>query len=111
MASGTGGIIVPSSQQPIVGAGGLVTSPWQRFFNALVSGAAPFVTVTVGASPFDYTASQTGTLVISGGTVSSITLTRSGSTVTWPTNAVPMTNGDVTEITYSVPPTVNFVPS
>lgn len=104
--------IVPSSAQAIADPTGRVTTPWQRFFNALVSASAPIQTVTVGASPFSFRAGSGGSLAISGGTVSSITLTRY--TVTAPTGAtsgiIPVSNGDVVTITYSGLPTVNFVP-
>lgn len=105
--------IVPSSQQPMVGDGGRVTPPWLRFFNVL-AGIAPsaIAPVDVGASPFAYTAGGSGTLRVSGGTVSSITLTRSGMTVAFGTTAsVPVANGDVVTIAYSVKPTISFIPA
>lgn len=104
--------IVPSSAQPIADKGGFVTTPWQRYFNALGSAPAPIMPVTVGASPFSYSAGQAGTLSITGGTVSSVTLTRNSTTIPLPTSgAFLMANGDVIAITYSVLPTVNFTPA
>ncbi|HUN00399.1 MAG TPA: hypothetical protein PLI96_07945 [Halothiobacillus sp.] len=68
--------------------------------------------VTVTASPFAYTASQLGTVYVSGGTVSAITLTRRG--VIIPTGvtsgAIGVATGDIVTITYSAAPTVNYVP-
>lgn len=46
--------IVPSSQQPIVKPNGTMTTELQRFFNALVSAAAPIQSVTLTGSPFSY---------------------------------------------------------
>lgn len=104
--------IVPSSRQPIALKDGTVTTPWQRFFNALVRAAAPAAAVTVGASPFSFTAGSFGYLAVSGGTVSGITITR-GTTVipTGQTSGmIPVANMDVVTITYSGLPTVNFIP-
>lgn len=105
--------IVPSSNQAIADKGGFVTTAWQRFFNTLVSPAAPLQSVTVLASPFAYTAGQAGSLAVSGGTVSAISLTRSGTTI--PTGmtggTLSLANGDTVTITYAVAPTVNFIPA
>lgn len=105
--------IVPSSAQAIAGRDGRVTTPWQRFFNALVSAAAPIQTVTLAGSPFAFRAGSAGSLAVSGGTVSSITLTR-GTTTTaslGTSGTFPVSNGDVVTITYAVDPTVSFIPA
>lgn len=105
--------IVPSSQQPISDGKGYITTPWQRFFNALVSGAAPIQSVTVTASPYTYRAGSAGSLAVSGGTVSGIAITRNN--VTAPTGAtsgiIPVSNGDLVTITYSGLPAVSFIPA
>jgi len=112
MSSSNNAAIVPSSQQPIAAAGGLVTPPWVRFFNALVAAASPIASVDVGATPFSYRAGSSGTLLISGGTVSAVSLTRSGTTVSLGTvRSVLMANNDVVTISYSVVPTVDFIPA
>lgn len=104
--------IVPSSAQPIARNGGFVTTEWQRFFNALVQAPESIAEVDVGASPFDYTASASGFLAVSGGTVSAITLTRNTSSAATGVTAglVPMFQGDIVTITYSGLPTVSFIP-
>lgn len=105
--------IVPSSRQPIADAGGFVNTTWLRFFGALVAKPAGIAPVQVSGSPFIYLASASGTLSITGGTVSSITLTRNN--VATPTGItaglVPVANDDTVTITYSAAPTVNFIPS
>jgi len=105
--------IVPSSQQAIADRGGFVTTPWQRFFNSLVSAAAAVQTVTVTSSPYTYRAGSGGSLAVSGGTVSSITITRNNVVV--PTGATagisPVANGDLVTITYSGLPAVSFIPA
>lgn len=105
--------VVPSTTVPVVGQGGRPTMEYQRFFNALVSASQSVEPITIGASPYTYTASIIGTLFVSGGTVSDITIRRG--TVTVPTGVlagpIPLTNGDIATVTYSVAPTVNFVPA
>lgn len=105
--------IVPSSQQPIADGRGFVTTPWQRFFNVLVSAAAPIQPVTLTGSPFTFRAGSAGSLSVSGGTVSAITLTRNNTTVPLggASGNFPVANGDLVTVTYSVDPTVSFIPT
>lgn len=74
--------------------------------------AAPVQQVTAGASPFAYTASQNGTLSIQGGTVSSVAFDRSSVsfTVGFTSGLIPMATGDKVTITYTVAPTLYFIP-
>lgn len=68
----------------------------------------PCVAITVGASPFPYTAIYRGNVTINGGTVSSVTLTRA-SVVVWSSAAsgiiIPVNSGDLITTTYTVAPT------
>lgn len=75
--------------------------------------AQPASAVTVTASPFTFTASFKGTLAVSAGTVSAIALIRQGMTVPTGVTAgpVPVSRLDQVQITYTVAPTVNFLPS
>lgn len=75
--------------------------------------AQPVAPVTVGASPFTFTAAANGTLAISVGTVSSVSIVRQGVTVaTGLTDGlVPVSRSDQVVITYVGLPTVVFVPS
>lgn len=75
--------------------------------------AQPAAAITVGASPFTFTAPANGQLLIVGGTVSSIALVRQGAS-----NATGMVAGffpvsrrDAVVITYSGTPTVTFLPT
>lgn len=69
---------------------------------------------TVGASPWSYTVPAYGNLVIQGGTVSAVTITRPGGS---PVNIgvqagmFPVQASDVIIITYTVAPTVTFIPA
>lgn len=74
--------------------------------------AQPLASITVGASPFSYTAMKDGYALISGGTVSAVSLTRHGTAVSTPTTGfIPTARGDVISVTYSAAPTMTFVPS
>lgn len=89
-----------------------IDNMWYRFLARLsqLSAEKPIVDVTVGASPFTYTADTIGHLNIQGGTISTRTLTRGSKTINFTTSMVPVVAGDVVTITYSVVPTLSFVP-
>lgn len=75
--------------------------------------AQPVAVVALGASPAAYTAPFRGTVVIAGGTVTIITLTRQGTAVATGLTAgiIPVSRGDILTITYAVLPTVTFLPN
>jgi hypothetical protein len=70
------------------------------------------VSITPGASPYAWTSPAIGNLVISGGTVSAVTLTHAaGTPVAIPTaGIVPVMTGDVVTVTYTGAPTMTFIP-
>lgn len=75
--------------------------------------AVPAVqSVTVGASPTGFTARVAGFLLISGGTVSAVSLGRGATTTAFPaaTALLPLSPGDTGTVTYSVAPTLTFIP-
>ena len=74
--------------------------------------AQPAQSVTVGASPFTYTATANGCAFVSGGTVSAISITRHGTAVATGVTAgpVPLRWMDQMTVTYSAAPTVAFLP-
>lgn len=74
--------------------------------------AQPAQSVTVGASPFTYTAAFDGMLIATGGTVSAIALIRQGTSVATgiTTGLIPLSRTDQVQITYSATPTVTFLP-
>jgi len=67
------------------------------------------VAITVGASPFAYTATYGGSVAVGGGTVTGMTLTRN-SVVVWSTtlanDMVPVRAGDIVTVTYTTAPTI-----
>lgn len=74
--------------------------------------AQPAQSVAVGASPFTYTAAFDGTIVVTGGTVSAISLIRQGTSVATgiTTGLIPLSRTDQVQITYSATPMVTFLP-
>jgi hypothetical protein len=103
---------VPNSNQPIADPKGMVTQVWQRFFGALVAPPAAATAVAVSASPTSFTASERGSVVVSGGTISAVTLNRAGTVLAFgTTRSIPVANGDLVTVTYSVAPTINFLPA
>jgi hypothetical protein len=90
------------------------TRSWFRWFqdqnNGLPKGAE--VAVTVGGSPFAFTATSGGYIILRGGTVSAVEVTRTVTTLTGQTAGVfPLSQGDVLTVTYSALPAMVFVPS
>ena len=69
-------------------------------------------TVTPGASPYTFTANRDGLLIVQGGTVSRIDYIRLASTVQIGVVAglFPVQLGDGIKVTYTVVPTVTYIP-
>ena len=106
----------PSVIQNFVDTLQKIKEPWVQYLSQFTIAPPPFVSVTVGASPFSYQAEEPGNLFISGGTVSGIELTRGPDTITvFPSTAnprlVPVAVADIVTVTWSVKPTIKFIPS
>jgi len=73
---------------------------------------AALVALTPAASPWTYTVPERGQLVLSGGTVTEVSLTRSGVTVPYDTSSTTFSAmaGDSLTVTYTAAPTATFVP-
>jgi len=105
----------PTYTQPI--SNGTNTQPsWYRFFQAIHIGTPPQAesSITVTASPFTYTASMGGFVIVHGGTVSQISFSRTSGTsyITGQTTGTfPVSAGDSVIVTYSGLPTITFVPT
>lgn len=63
----------------------------------------------LAGSPWSFTAEQPGQLVITGGTVTGVTLSRGAVTIAVP-QAIYLSVGDVITVAYSVAPTITFIP-
>jgi hypothetical protein len=102
----------PTYDTPLTQKGQTHTA-WYRFFQGVYKGTPPASesTVTLGASPYAYQAAAKGFLIIRGGTVSAAQFARSVTTLTGQTQGIfPLSQGDTLTITYSVLPTVTWVP-
>lgn len=86
---------------------------WYFFWQGLWKGTPPSseIPVTPTASPYTYVATQRGFLIVNGGTVSAVALSRDGTTF-YTTGATagtfPLSNGDSIKITYAATPTLTF---
>lgn len=89
---------------------------WYFFWAGLYNGLPPAaeVAVTPGVSPYTYSAAVRGSLLVSGGTVSLIEFSRDGITFynVGQTSGMFLLNAaDRLRITYTVVPTITFVPT
>lgn len=103
---------IPLREIPFLDNNGIVSLPWYLFLQGLIPGQEePETAVTVGASPFQYKVQNDGFLIIVGGTVSSVTLLRSGSAHAVQTSgAIPVGKGDILTVTYTVAPAMYEYP-
>ena len=112
---------IPSVEQPIADGEGRITTAWYQFLQALngVGSAQAAATITLGGSPFTYTAPASGTVFINGGMTSHIAIQRgtSGkantvtSTFALAEMSIPVVQGDLVTVTYSILPNMSFFPS
>lgn len=103
----------PSWAIPLLNPDGTTNQAWFNYLTQLQGVPSPILSVTPGPSPFAYKAPSNGALAVSVGTVSSITLARarvSGVNVGFTSGSISVAANDVVTITYSVAPTVNFIP-
>lgn len=79
---------------------------------AVVGSSTAVGAITVGASPFSYTAAAKGTVNLAGGTVTQVALKRGGvsTNLGGTVGHFPVSAGDMLVITYSAAPTAVFVP-
>lgn len=95
---------------------GVTSKDWYLFWANLFSGLPPGneTALAVGASPYTYVAGVKGSMIVSGGTVSAIEFTRNGTTF-YSTGEIagmfPLNARDSLRVTYSVLPTMVFVPT
>lgn len=104
---------VPNLSSPLVNKAGKVATPWNIWFQQFSEAPEAIQPVSVGASPFSFQPNDFGTMYVVGGTVSNIEFIRGGTTISIPgvTNrTIPMSPKDIVRVTYSVLPTISFVP-
>lgn len=68
--------------------------------------------VTVGASPFSYSAPSRGSVNVSGGTVSQVAIVRNGVShnIGGIAGSFQVSKGDQIKVTYSAAPSLTFIP-
>lgn len=107
--------VLPNYNVPLM-AGPVTSKDWYFFWAGLFRGLAPgnVLPVTPGASPYTYSSPAKGFVLISGGTVSLVEFSRDGVTY----YATGQTSGQFTlsaqdflRVTYSVAPTMTYVPT
>lgn len=107
--------LLPTFNMPLV-INGVTAKEWYFFLAGLYQGLAPanIDPVSVTASPFIYEGPSRGFLLVTGGTVSLIEFSRDGVTF-YNTGEISgqftLSSADRLKITYSVLPTVTFVPT
>lgn len=84
-------------------------SPWNSFFQQLVQ-APPAVANVDLVSGANFTPNTNGTLIITGGVISNISLMRGAITIDLTgEKIIPLSINDTVSITYSVAPTLQFL--
>lgn len=105
-------IPLPTLLAPFVDNRGKIKQPWNFYLQQFTQAPPSILTITVGGSPFSYQAVEPGVIAVTGGTISAITLTRGIITINVTgEKLIPVAIADTVEITYSVLPTVQFIPS
>lgn len=96
---------------PLVNERGQIIPPWNSFFQQFTQAPTGVMSLIVTASPFSYQAREPGYINVSGGTVSVLTLVR-GLVVINVLNVklIPVSIKDTVIVTYSVIPTIKFIP-
>lgn len=95
-------------------AGGLLEQVFQPLLNP--DNFDPVLPITMGASPFTYTASQRGCLFLVGGTLTSVKYQRGATQLTIGTatggNMIEMNNGDKVIVAFALgfAPVLTFLP-
>jgi hypothetical protein len=103
---------VPDLVSPAVDQQGRFSRAWVQFFSGF--GAAPkaIETITVGTSPFAYTAPAAGSVLLRGGAVTFTDLIRGPSPLPLGVTSglIPVAAGDTLVVTYTVAPSMFFIP-
>lgn len=103
----------PPTSNQVVDDRRMLTTAWIGFMSSLVGMPFPIQELDFSTgSPYEFTASVPGFLLIKGGTVSAISLTRGRITVVTGLTSgfIPMGLGDLVTTTFTVTPDAWFVP-
>jgi hypothetical protein len=102
---------LPNQLQRLVNSLGNITTAWSRYLQQFTQAPPNIMTVEVGVSPFSYEAKEPGYVIITGGVVSAILLSRGAVDINLTgARIVPVSINDFVIITYTGLPTVQFIP-
>lgn len=105
----------PTFEVPLVDDNQTTSKFWYRYFQANETGQPPSgeTAITVSGSPFTYTAPRKGYVIVSGGTVSGIQVSRSGTFYSTGMTAgtFSVAANDQLKVTYTGVPTMVFFPT
>lgn len=104
--------VLPNQNSPFVRLpSGIIIPPWNSYLQQFTQAPPPFVALTVGTSPFSYTAKEPGYVAIPSGTISAIILSRGTGTIDLTgEKIIPVSINDIVTVTYSVLPVIKFIP-
>lgn len=89
-----------------------IVTPWNSYLQQFTQNPPAVMNIDVDVSPFSITPNAHGTLIITGGTISNITLSRGTTDINLTgQKIIPIRISDTVSITYSVLPTVQFLPN
>lgn len=102
---------VPNLRASLVDALGIIKNPWNLWFQQFSQAPPNIQNIVLGASPYLIDVHDFGNIVVTGGTISSIVLTRGNISLNLTgQKLIPIAIGDVVIVTYSVLPTIQFIP-
>lgn len=102
---------LPNARNPISRADGTTQDYWYRFLSSIYAKPLPESSLAITASPYTFTAPYIGQIVIVGGTVQLISLVRSTTVATGLLAGIfTLGRGDQITVTYTVAPTMTFLP-
>lgn len=106
-------IPLPSLLAPFVDRStGKIRAPWNYYLQQFTQAPPSVFPLIVGTSPFEFQAAEPGNVTITGGTVSQILLTRGTVSINVTgQKVIPVSINDTITVTYSVLPTLQFLPS
>ena len=103
----------PNIVARFIGNGGNIIKPWIQYLQQFTIAPPKFIDVSVGSSPFSYTAKEPGYVYYVGGVVTGISLTRGSDTlpvITGVQQFIPVSIGDTVTFTYTGLPAIIFIP-
>jgi hypothetical protein len=90
---------------------GFIIPPWNSYLQQFTQKPSAVITQEVSASPYNLTPNANGKIIITGGTISEILLIRGATSIDITGKMIiPIRIEDTIQVTYSVLPTIYFLP-